>query len=179
MTEDKTEERKPFMSFSFNEEGNFDRYAGIYLHVPLEKPPTPEEIAIMVGTIKSFAKTWHTMQGQLGLLEGPPPGAAGLRAPTQTPQDEREAPPREREDADISSAPNRPRGGATEPQCKKILAVCHRVDDQVVTKLIENFAGVEWRLSDEGRCIPNWDFLRSLTMQQASNIIERLERAEA
>lgn len=74
---------------------------------------------------------------------------------------------------------SRPRGGATEPQCKKILAICHRLDDNTVIEAIEGYAGVEWRLDKDGRCLPDWDFLRSLTIQKASAIIERLERAEA
>ena len=72
--EKNVEERKPFISFSFTEEGVFDRYAGIYLHLPLEKPPTGEEIAIMVGTIKTYAKCWHQLSGKLGLAQPPPDG---------------------------------------------------------------------------------------------------------
>jgi len=163
------EERKPFMSFSFTEEGVFDRYAGIYLHVPLERPPSGEEIAIMVGRIKTFAECWKKITKELGMAEAqpqeydePPPDEQGT-APTEAPRE----------------APSRPRGGATEPQCKKILAVCHRLGDDTVIEAIKGYAGAEWRLDKDGHCLPDWGFLQSLDKFQASKVIERLERAEA
>lgn len=100
----------------------------------------------------------------------------GTQETQEPPHDERERAPTEppREEGG-----GRPRGGATEPQCKKILAVCHRLDDKIVVKAIEGYAGAEWRLNDDGRCLPNWDFLQSLDKFKASKIIEKLERAEA
>jgi len=100
----------------------------------------------------------------------------------EPPYDEQETaptePPGERQGG-TPVQPGRPRGGATEPQCKKILAICHRLDDNTVIEAIKGYAGVEWRLDKDGHCLPDWDFLRSLTVQKASTIIERLERAEA
>ena len=154
------EERKPFITFSFTEEGVFDRYAGIYLHLPLEKPPTGEEIAIMVGTIKTYAKCFAELQGK-GIVER-------LQEP----------PPEEPERTQTVEG-NRPLGGASEPQCKKILAICHKADGKMVEELLANYAGAEWRSDKNGHCLPDWDFLRSLTLRQASTIIEKLERAES
>ena len=161
MAED--EERKPFITFSFTEEGVFDRYAGIYLHLPLEKPPTGEEIAIMVGTIKTYAKCFAELQGK-GVV-------TRLRESEEPPQDEPER---------VQTVEgNRPLGGASEAQCKKILAICHKADGKMVEELLANYAGAEWRSDKNGHCLPEWDFLRSLDRRQASTIIERLERAES
>ena len=168
MAEEKNEERKPFITFSFTEEGVFDRYAGIYLHLPLEKPPTGEEIAIMVGTIKTYAKCWSAIQGKLGLVKAPP------SEPHEAP-----APPQDEPERVQTVEGNRPLGGASEPQCKKILAICHKADGKMVEELLANYAGAEWRSDKNGHCLPDWDFLRSLTLRQASTIIERLERAES
>ncbi|HUW95970.1 MAG TPA: hypothetical protein VMW58_09285 [Anaerolineae bacterium] len=163
MAEPKDEERKPFITFSFTEEGAFDRYAGIYLHLPLEKPPTGEEIAIMVGTIKTYAKCFAELQGK------------GVVARLQ----ESEEPPQDEPLGVQTVEGNRPLGGASEPQCKKILAICHKADGKMVEELLANYAGAEWRSDKNGHCLPEWDFLRSLTLRQASTIIERLERAES
>jgi len=100
MAEENTEERKPFITFSFTEEGVFDRYAGIYLHLPLEKPPTGEEIAIMVGTIKTYAKCWHQLQGKLGLVEAPQP-----------PADEPHEAPKKKVESSIGDIPRCPKKG--------------------------------------------------------------------
>lgn len=90
-----------------------------------------------------------------------------------------ETPPVERQGSAPVQPGNRPPGGATEAQCRKILAVCHRLDDDIVVKAIEGYAGAEWRQDAEGHCIPEWDFLQSLDKFKASKIIEKLERAEA
>lgn len=100
----KVEPRKPFITFSFNEEGNFDRYAGIYYHHPLEKPPEPEEIMLLVATIKTFAQQWAEFKThpefaaplpQQGAPEPPQPPQAvrddaapqqPVQAPTETPR---------------------------------------------------------------------------------------------
>jgi hypothetical protein len=182
MTEEN--EDRPFISLSFNEEGEFDRYAGIYLHVPLSgEHPAPEEIAALIGTVKSAIKVWKELSGKLGLIEVAH-DADTASAPWEG---QRPVGPEQRmvvpsyEEADeaerLAKGEGRPPGGSTDAQCKAILAICHRLGDDVVTPLLSNYGGAEWKLDKEGHCIPNWDFLKSLSKQQASSIIERLGRA--
>ena len=143
------------LNIFFDEEGLITMGGGLHMKVILPGTATVKTIQALVNRVHEYRDSQPE--------------------PADTPQDEQEA----------ASAPqpamqgNRPRGGATEAQCKKILAVCHRLADKIVIQAIEGYPGVEWRLNDEGRCIPLWDFLQSLDKFKASKIIERLERAES
>ena len=89
----------------------------------------------------------------------------------ETPQD---APEKFREKVE-----EKPTGTSTPAQAKKILAVARKVDSEEVIKLLDNYDGFEYAYSEDGACLPSWDFLMSLKKEQASQIIQRLERAEA
>lgn len=140
-------------------------------HLKLTGPGTPP-LDFVVGAFERLQhaqELWaHTERAPVGLQEYDEP-----------PQDEQRGPMPEAPTQPPVQPGNRPPGFATEPQCKKILAICHRLDDNIVIDAIKGYPGVEWRLDADGYCIPNWDFLRSLTVQKASHIIERLERAES
>jgi len=138
-------------------------------HLKLTGPGTPplEFVVSAFKRLQDAQELWAHTEGapvQPGYDEPFPdePDTAPTEPPRETPQ-----------------LGKRPLGGASEPQCKKILAICHRLDDNTVIEAIKGYPGVEWRLDKDGRCLPEWDFLRSLTIQKASTIIERLERAEA
>jgi hypothetical protein len=165
MTEENNDNR-PFISLSFNEEGEFDRYAGIYLHVPLTSDsPAPEEIAALIGTVKSAIKVWKQLAGTVGLAE------AAIPAPPKEPDVTRVTESRQEGGGGL------PPGGATDAQCKAVLAICHRLSDDVVETEMAKHAGAEWKYDKEGHLIPSWDFLKALSKQEASRIIERLGRA--
>ena len=150
------------LNIFFDEQGNVVMGGG--LHIKLIIPGTPT-----VAAIQTLVDRVHEYGAKQPEADHWPQETA------EPPQDERDTAPTE---PPVQSG-NRPRGGATEPQCKKILAVCHRLDEDTVEGLLATYTGAEWTRDKEGHSLPNWDFLRSLDKFQASKIIERLERAEA
>lgn len=154
------------LNIFFNEAGEITMGGGLHMKVILPGTPTVKTIQALVDRVHEYRDSQPEEEHWLPETES---------ESVQPPQDEQERAPTE----PPAQQGNRPRGGATEPQCKKILAICHRLDDNTVIEAIKGYPAVEWHLDADGHCLPNWDFLRSLTMQKASTVIERLERAES
>jgi len=142
------------LNIFFNQQGEIVMGGGLHIKLIISGTPTTETIQSLVDRVREWG------MGQ----DSPEPLRERLEtAPTEPPGDDGESAP----------------GDATDAQCRKILAICHRLSDNVVAPLLKNYPNPEWSLDKDGHCIPKWGFLRSLKKQQASDIIQRLERAEA
>ena len=159
-----TEEEKPYpisseLNVFFDPDGVIMMGGGLHMKIILPGTPTLETLDALVERIDK----WRERRAK----------TRPVQKATEIPQQQAEFPPAEQP----AQEGNRPPGGATAAQCKAILAICHRTDMDVTEKEMTKYHGAEWRVSKDGNLLPEWDFLQSLTKQQASNIIERLGRA--